>query len=90
MRECCLPELFSIERAWRVTDELLTDKRLFFEFEPLEVEVVWFSMMSHPTVGPSSWTDGFLAAFAKRYGYQMVTFDQGFRRWTELPLSLLA
>jgi toxin-antitoxin system PIN domain toxin len=79
----------SIRRAWDVSNELLADKRVFFEYEPPELETAWTGMMNHPTTGPSSWTDAYIAAFAKRCDYEMVTFDRGFRRWSELTLTLL-
>jgi toxin-antitoxin system PIN domain toxin len=79
----------SIRRAWDVWNQILADKRVFFEYEPPELESVWTAMMSHPGAGPSSWTDAYIGAFAKRCDYQMVTFDRGFRRWTDLALTLL-
>jgi predicted nucleic acid-binding protein len=45
--------------------------------------------MTQPGVGPSSWTDAYLAASARLRGYALVTFDSGFRRWTDLSLTLL-
>ena len=46
-------------------------------------------MVKHPSAGPSSWTDAYLAAFAKQCDYEMVTFDRGFQRWRELMLTVL-
>ena len=80
---------YSIRRARDVSNELLADKRVFFEHEPPELEAVWTGMMNHPTAGHSSWTDAYIAAFARRCDYEMVTFDRGFRRWNELTLTLL-
>jgi uncharacterized protein len=79
----------SIRRAWDVSNELLADKRVFFEYEPPELETVWANMMNHAGIGPSSWTDAYIAAFAKRCDYEMVTFDRDFQRWGELTLTLL-
>ena len=81
--------VYSINRAWDIANEILADKRAFFEYEPLELEATWIGMMRHKTVGPSSWTDAYLAAFAKQCNYEMVTFDRGFRRWTGLTLAVL-
>src|ERR1039457_882518 len=45
--------------------------------------------MTQAGVGPSSWTDAYLAAFAEAHSYAMVTFDTGFERWPALKLTLL-
>ena len=79
----------SIPRAWEVVNELMADKRVFFESEPPDLEEIWVALTKDPSVGPSSWTDAYLAAFAQGHGYEMVTFDRGFRRWGELTLHLL-
>ena len=39
---------------------------------------------------PNLWTDAWLAALAQSLGSEMVTFDRGFRQFTELKLRLLA
>jgi predicted nucleic acid-binding protein len=46
--------------------------------------------MTQAGVGPSSWTDAYLAAFAEAHSYSLVTFDAGFRRWLTLNLTLLS
>ena len=38
--------------------------------------------MTQAGVGPSSWTDAYLAAFAENHSYSLVTFDTGFERWS--------
>ncbi len=81
--------VYPINRAWDIANEILADKRAFLEYEPPELEATWIGMMRHKTVGPSSWTDAYLAAFAKQCNYEMVTFDRGFRRWTGLTLAVL-
>jgi predicted nucleic acid-binding protein len=45
--------------------------------------------MNYPGVGPSAWTDAYLAAFAQGQGYEMVTFDHGFRRWGDVAVQVL-
>jgi toxin-antitoxin system PIN domain toxin len=84
-----LPVPCSISVAWKLWRELIADKRIFFEFEPPELEAAWSAMIRLPGTGPSSWTDAYLAAFAKQSGYRMVTFDHGFQRWEDLTLELL-
>ena len=78
---CC-----SIPRAWDVVNELLADTRVFFESEPPELEATWTALMTGTGVGPGSWTDAYLAAFAIRHDYEFVTFDRGFTRWSDLSV----
>jgi predicted nucleic acid-binding protein len=79
----------SIQRAFEISDELLADRRVFFEYEPRELETAWAALMQHPAARASSWTDAYLAAFARKHDYEMATFDRGFKRWADLKLSLL-
>ena len=79
----------TIRRAWDVWSDLIADKRVFFRNEPPELEAAWAALMEHPAARPSGWTDAYLAAVAEQCDYEMVTFDRNFRRWTELPLTLL-
>lgn len=80
---------FTIRQAWDISHELLADRRVFFEYEPPELESTWANMMNRPNIGPSSWTDAYLAAFARKSDYELVTFDQGFRRWSDATRTLL-
>lgn len=80
---------YSIPRAWDISNQLFADRRIFFEYEPPELEIAWMNMMKEPGTGPSSWTDAYLAAFAWRHEYEIVTFDKDFRRWTDLSFTLL-
>jgi len=79
----------TIPRAWDLVDELLSDQRAFFKHETADVESIWKQMTRAAGVGPSAWTDAYLAAFAHGHGYEFVTFDRGFRRWDELALQVL-
>lgn len=78
------------EAAWLAYETFLSDSRVTFEQEPEGIEARWQSM----TTGPSkpligAWTDTYLAAFALERGHSFVTFDQGFRRFPALDLTLL-
>jgi predicted nucleic acid-binding protein len=46
--------------------------------------------MTQAGVGPSSWTDAYLAAFAEVHSYSLITFDTGFERWPALKMTLLS
>lgn len=79
-----------VQRAIEISDELLSDRRVSFEYEPPGLETAWTAMMRHPAATASSWTDAYLAAFAQQHDYGMATFDRGFQRWSDLKLGLLA
>ena len=70
--------------------QLRADRRLVFATEPDHIESAWRQLMTETGIGPSSWTDAYLAAFAKARSYSLVTFDTGFERWPALKLTLLS
>ncbi len=80
----------TIVQAWEVFAQLSADRRLIFASEPDHVESAWRQLMTQAGVGPSSWTDAYLAAFAEAHAYSLVTFDTGFQRWHALKLTLLS
>jgi predicted nucleic acid-binding protein len=79
----------TIGQAWETFDRLRADRRLVFATEP-DLELAWRQLMTQPGVGPSSWTDAYLAACADVHSYSLVTFDTGFERWPTLKLKLLS
>jgi toxin-antitoxin system PIN domain toxin len=81
--------VYSIDRAWDIANEVLADRRVFFEYEPPELDGVWISLMRHKSAGSNSWTDAYLAAFARQCDFEMVTFDHGFSRWGESAVTIL-
>ena len=80
----------TVAQAWETFAELLADRRVVFATEPDRVESAWRRLMTRAGVGPSSWTDAYLAAFAEAHSYSLVTFDTGFSRWPTLNLTLLS
>jgi hypothetical protein len=80
----------TILQAWETFENLRADRRLVFATEPDGIESAWPQLMTQAGVGPSSWTDAYLAAFAEAHSYSLVTFDAGFERWPALKLTLLS
>ena len=80
----------TILQAWETFAQLRADRRLVFATEPNGVESTWRQLMTQAGVGPSSWTDAYLAAFAEAHSYSLVTFDTGFERWPALKMTLLS
>jgi len=79
----------TIVQAWEIFGQLRADRRLAFASEPDRLEFVWRQLMTRAGVGPSSWTDAYLAVFAEANSYSLVTFDSEFERWPALNLTLL-
>jgi len=80
----------TVVQAWETFAELLADRRVIFATEPARIELAWRQLMTQAGVGPSSWPDAYLPAFAEAHLYSPVTFDAGFRRWPALRLTLLS
>jgi uncharacterized protein len=80
----------TIVQAWETFAQLRADRRSVFAVEPDGVEPAWRQLMTQSGVGPSSWTDAYLAAFAEAHSFALVTFDTGFQRWAALKLTLLS
>src|SRR5437868_2957502 len=77
------------DAAWEVFDALSRDHDAAFAVEPLGFEEVWREYTSIHNTGVNSWTDAYLAAFASAYGYALVSFDRGFRRYKGFKVELL-
>ena len=80
----------TIVQSWDAFAQLRADRRVIFATEPGVVESAWRQLMTLAGVGPSSWTDAYLAAFAEAHSLTLVTFDAGFERWPALKLTLLS
>src|ERR1035441_5782223 len=61
----CIPRRFCRSR------QLRADRRLAFATEPDHLDFVWRQLMTQSGVGPSSWTDAYLAAFAEADSYSL-------------------
>ena len=57
----------TVLQAWKIFEQLRADQRLLFAAEPDRLEPAWRQLMTQAGVGPSSWTDAYLAAFAEAH-----------------------
>ena|SRR6266404_7325516 len=80
----------SIAQAWEIFRQLRDDRRIVFTIERNNVDSTWRQLMTQAGVGPSSWTDAYLAALAQTHSHMLVTFDTAFARWADLRLTLLS
>jgi uncharacterized protein len=70
-------------------DKLASDPRVVFLSEPPALETAFRSFAQAAFPSHALWTDAYLAAFALEGQAQLVTFDQGFRRFAGLDLQVL-
>lgn len=82
-------DALNLRGSWAKYDTLLSDERVCFQHEPLDVEDRWRQFTMNRTFSAKIWNDAYLAAFAISSGLELVTFDKGFRRYEGLDLKLL-
>jgi len=75
--------------AWDVIDGFMKDERFTFANEPEGVEETWKTLAIRDTHSPKLWMDAYLAAFAFRSGFQMITTDKAFSQFSGLDLLVL-
>ena len=77
------------EQAWKVYDAVAGDPRFDFWAEPEGLETFLREYTAAGQVSPKLWQDAYLAAFTRAGKLRLVSFDQGFRKFAGLPLTLL-
>jgi toxin-antitoxin system PIN domain toxin len=82
-------DVVTLSAAWIAYDIILRDARITFADEPAGVESIWRGHTQGATFTPKVWNDAFLAAFAEAAGYEVVTFDKGFSRYTNVKCIFL-
>ena len=82
-------DVCSTSQAWDVYDTILSDDRFAFYYEPNDLEITLREFSKSAFNPPKLWQDIYLAAFAVSSNLQLVTFDQGFRQFSSLRLTLL-
>ncbi len=84
------PDALTAPRAWEIVDRIRERENVRFVAEPEGLEPTWRAQFTPEKVGPNFWTDSYLAAFARRTGFTLVTFDRGFSKYRDIPLRILA
>jgi len=67
-----------------------SDPRIHFAEEPRGLESQWFDYAKGKLSSPKRWMDAYLAAFARRSGMTLATFDRGFGEYEEVDVLLLS
>jgi predicted nucleic acid-binding protein len=77
-------------RVWQLWEMVVADQRFIYFQEPdgLDAQLRAYTQASVPS--PNLWQDAYFAAFSRVANLQLATFDQGFRRFSDLQLILLA
>ena len=79
----------SLVEAWRAYDALLADPQVAFADEPTGLEAIWRLYTQSQMFSPKVWNDAYLAAFAQLAGFNVITFDQGFSQFANVPVTIL-
>jgi predicted nucleic acid-binding protein len=78
------------ERCLEAWEQLARDERFFEVTGGGEgLEETFQAIVAGREPSPKLWTDAWLAALAESLGWEMVTFDQGFRRFGMTSLRVL-
>ena len=82
-------ETMPVSAGWQVLAELAEDSRVVFVAEDLEAERQLPAMWRYPQPTPQLVNDGYLAALALSSSRRLVTFDNGFREFPDLVVTIL-
>ncbi|MGA2863201.1 MAG: TA system VapC family ribonuclease toxin [Verrucomicrobiota bacterium] len=78
------------QEAWRSFDRLANDPRVVFLPEPPSAEASFRTFTQALSPAHALWTDAYLAAAAVGSQSRLVTFDQGFSRFSGLEVLILS
>lgn len=82
-------EVCTLTQAWEIYEILMSDERFDFYAEPLGLEPYLRKYTQSGRVSPKLWQDAYLAAFARAAKLHLATFDEGFRQFESLRLTVL-
>ncbi len=66
----------SVDRSWRIYDELLADDRVVFVYERPEMDAVFRAKATGLAASPKLWADAWMLAMASAAGGILITFDK--------------
>jgi len=75
--------------AWQKYDLLLSDPRVAYAEEPIDLEAHWRTFTKNQTFSPKVWNDAYLAAFAKAGKLNLVSFDKAFKQYANVSCTIL-
>ena len=83
-------EAITMNVAWSCYDRLIEDERVYFMQEPEELERAWRRFTSKRVYSHKVWSDAYLVAFAQKTNLKVVTFDQGFRSYEAVKVTVIS
>jgi predicted nucleic acid-binding protein len=69
-------EVLTQVQARGIYDEWLSDERVLFLQEPLNLDKSFRGLTQLRRAAPKDWADSYLISFAQAAGLQLVTFDK--------------
>ena len=82
-------EAVTMDVAWSCYDKLLEDERVYFMREPEGLERAWRVCTRNRGYSHRVWSDAYLVAFARTANLKIATFDQGFREYNTIRVTIL-
>lgn len=77
-------------QAWDAYQAFAADDRIVMaDREPSGIDDAWKGFAARKSASPKMWMDAYLAAFALRGGFELVTTDADFTQFHPLRLRLL-
>ena len=83
-------DVLAANRAWSLMEGIRRNDQVLFSPEPSNLERAWQTSISPRAKGANFWTNTYLAAFAVAAGHTLVTFDNGFRKYKDVPVRILS
>jgi toxin-antitoxin system PIN domain toxin len=82
-------DVLTPQQAWETYRKFRADPRIIFAEEPAELEKRWVEITDAADFKQNLWTDSYLCAFAMAGDYAIVTFDDGFKRFPKIDVTVL-
>lgn len=82
-------EPYGNSQSWSAYEGFIADPRIVFAPEPPGLEETWKSLAVRKSPSPKLWMDAYLAAFAIRSGFQLVSADKAFSQFSGLDFHLI-
>jgi len=82
-------EAVTMDVAWSCYDKLLEDERVCFMREPEGLEKAWRVSTRNRGYSHRVWNDAYLVAFAQTANLEIATFDQRFREYNTIRVTIL-
>ncbi len=83
------PNVLTQAQAWQEYERLMDREEVVFLPEPDGIEIRWRDYTKAKQPAHQTWTDAYLAAFARGHGLRLVTFDQAMRKYEGTDVLVL-